>query len=531
MRMTSFVCDRARTHHRRHLFIHATTLLIIVLAVPLNKAFSVSPAHHDLIRIQRAPHMKLIVDMQSKKGCRFGHSHCGLRAQPEDDGLSSKEATSTPPTVLTLSMIFLPVISLIFPNLLHLAKSLLPNSAAQFSAVTALFVSNRVYLYVMASTIVGLAGSRGSADNPQLGRRITDLTEELLYRPRLGKPRDLMDPTFEDDVVKKPTLIQSLVDSGIEENLDQVSTESQALILPLLVSFLLALSIFLLPFWSGTQAILTGGGGEASALQEALSEVFPAVSRIWNTGLLALFTRSEVRRLGYQMKWIPDSVVFEWTVAITITGLACFWQVWQAQNFVNMALAILVARAIQLNSFVAVVGALSLLTIYDASSVFLIPAAGASAGLLENGEAFTSTSLSLASQSTAAGSAMRSVAVQKLTSETFSPGLLTTKIGNSLGGALGLGDAVFPSIMSTYAKRFDEATGDKNDEKKTSFFAVSMVGYMLGCIACEFAPLISTSGLPALVFIIPSMVGSVLLAGVVSGQLDDLVAFDPKKKN
>jgi hypothetical protein len=381
----------------------------------------------------------------------------------------------------------------------------------------------------MAITIVGLAASRGSTDSPRLGRRITDLTEELLYRPALQKYVDNQSSardTNAESPSEKPSLIQSIADSGLEESLDQVSAETQALILPLLVSFLLALSIFLLPFWSGAPSFVTENE-QGVAWNEVLSTVFPAITQVWNVGLLALFTRSEVRRLGFELKWIPDSAAFEWTAAVAITGLAVFAQIWPAQNFVNMALAVLVARAIQLDSFGAVVGALSLLTIYDATSVFLIPAAGASEILVQTGDALASSTRTLASESLAAGSAMGSVAMQKLTSETFTPGLLTTKIGNSLGGALGLGDAVFPSLMASFAKRFDDSHVTIS-ERRISLFAVCMVGYIVGCMACEFAPLVSTTGLPALLFIIPSMLGSLLLGSAVSGQLQELIAYDPK---
>mmetsp|Transcript_19249 Transcript_19249/g.40375 ORF Transcript_19249/g.40375 Transcript_19249/m.40375 type:complete len:97 (-) Transcript_19249:374-664(-) len=36
-------------------------------------------------------------------------------------------------------------------------------------------------------------------------------------------------------------------------------------------------------------------------------------------------------------------------------------------------------------------------------------------------------------------------------------------------------------------------------------FEASLLGYAAGCLACEFAPTISTGGVPALVFLLPSM--------------------------
>ena len=444
------------------------------------------------------------------------------------------DSDSDTPEPLTAMMPLLPLISVVFPGLLQLAKSFPANSSEQFAAITALFVSSRLYIYGMSSTIVGLAAVRGARDSPQLGGRIVDLTEELLYRPQLDVSTSMQSGTDLSDETERPTIIQSLSSSGVEESLNDVSGETQALILPLLVSFLLALSVFLVPFFKDT--VPTGSEIEAASdLRSLLQSIAPPLSQGWNMLLLVLFTRAEIRRSSFELS-LETSATIEWAMAIGITGLASIAKIWQAQNFVNMALAILVARAIQLDQFSAVVGALTLLTIYDATSVFLIPAAGAleasTMGIESSISSDITTSLPasfLAADPTPAASAMGSVAVQKLSSSTFQPGLLITKVGDRLGGSLGLGDAVFPSLLSSFVKRFDNKRESESRNKRISLFAVSMVGYLLGCFACEFAPFLSTSGLPALLFIIPSMVLSVLLAASISGELEDLFEFDPKQ--
>ena len=437
----------------------------------------------------------------------------------------------------------LPLASLIFPQLLQIAKSLPPNSSEQLVIVITLFVTNRVYLYALSGTIVGLAALRGAGDSPKLGERITDLTNELLFRPSLRiKSRE--DRITRDDDEGKPSIIRSLTDSGFQKSLDDVSSETQALFLPIVVSLLLALSVFLLPLWTG-QNLFGGSFGEQqdssfvflSEFKDFLSQVLPKISTAWNICLLALFTRSELRRLGSETglfsmvqldtegdySYDSSSIVIfsEWAIAIAITSLAFFFQQWPAQNFVNMALAILVARVIQLNKFRDIIAALCLLTLYDATSVFLIPAANA---------------IDPPSSAAAAGSAMGSVAIQKLSSSVFQPGLLTTKIGNSLGGSLGLGDAVFPSLLVNFCRRFDlhqeQRQKEEEDEEinrpRISLLTVSMGGYFLGCFACEFAPMISSSGIPALVFIVPVMLGSILLTCTVTspGNLKELFEFD-----
>lgn len=450
---------------------------------------------------------------------------------------------------------------------------------------------------------MGLAGWRGaSCDDARLGERITSLTDELLYRPSLNLDYDRVKVVVEADsdvVVQEeegeqkskrdttPAMIQSMKDSGLSESLDGVSTDTQALLLPLLVSALLAVSVFLVPVWNDYYGSTTGGdvllfpsfnfGGDIAAeFQKIVSQLLPQISQAWNIGLIALFTRQEIRRLGFELNYRMGEVLFDssiptdWVFAIVITGTAFFTQFWPVQNFVNMALAILVARAIQLDRFPAIVGALSLLTLYDASSVFLIPAA---ANAMEHVTTAATTTTATTMMTAAAdagaggggGSAMGSVAIQKLTSGTFQPGLLVTKIagGRIVGGGLGLGDAVFPSLLVNFVRRFDlavmatkqqqqqqqmkddrsggsnsssSADEEKKEEKeRTSLFAVSMTSYIIGCLACELVPpMVSSSGgggLPALVFIIPTMLGSVLLASVVSGEVEDLWNFDPLNVN
>ena len=71
----------------------------------------------------------------------------------------------------------------------------------------------------------------------------------------------------------------------------------------------------------------------------------------------------------------------------------------------------------------------------------------------------------------AQSSAMGVVAINKLTSSNFQPGLLVTKVESRIGGALGLGDAVFPSLLATMARRFD--VNQNNNDTESSLFLAS----------------------------------------------------------
>ena len=501
------------------------------------------------------------------------------------------------------------------PSLVSYARSFPPNSSEQFAVVTLLIVSNRIYLYALALTIVGVSAVRSAttaSDPSSLGQRLTALTEELLV---LDKPLRVVDgtksaatttTTIEEEgettettpvttttappssPPPPPSFIQKLVDdSGLEENLDGVDSGTQALLLPLLVSGLLAASVVSLPFWSsdGLPTTDVADNELLQQLQNIIKDVIPFVSQAWNAILLTLFTRSELRRLGYELFGIGSSsnapingsktiipttitkpqIVVECVLALAITGYgAYFLQYWPACNFVNMAIAILVARSIQLNSFRSIVGALALLTLYDGASVFLIPAAANAidATITDNVAAASSSfsSTTLFADASASASAMGSVAIQKLTSTSFQPGLLVTKLdGDKLTGTLGLGDAVFPSILASFLKRFDDDHhGDDRGERKNaatatatatatgydddddvydecidtrkpplpSLFVASLIGYAVGCAACEFAPTISTGGVPALVFLLPSMSIATILTAVASGQFHDLWKYE-----
>ena len=124
--------------------------------------------------------------------------------------------------------------------------------------------------------------------------------------------------------------------------------------------------------------------------------------------------------------------------------------------------------------------------------------------------------------------------------------------GNKLTGALGLGDQVFPAILATFLKRYDTATAtatkppvsfassslSSSSEDTTStigpsLFLLSLLGYILGCLLCEVVPAFSgmggSTGVPALVFILPSMIMLTVLGAVASNQWDDLWNYNASK--
>jgi hypothetical protein len=438
-----------------------------------------------------------------------------------------------------------PFLSVIFPILLVLALSFPERSTEQLAVVAVLFGANRLYLYLLSTIIVALAAFRGSRDDARLGQRLVGLTEELLYSPSLEKTKTFKEDREEksaDGTVKEPgafasspALIQSL-STELGDSLDTVSIETQAVILPLLVSALLASSVFFLQILGGdgTPKIPTIESIDFD-LFSSFQEFLPFLSKLYTIALLTLFTRCEVRRLSFQQNFVEDKEWIHWLVGLGITIVA-YLGVWPAQNVCNMALACLVARGIQISRFPAIVAALAALTVYDAASVlFLQPAFAASidsitaAGTTVLSDSAGSTLLAAAGDtSNASSSAMGAVAMDKLTSAYFQPGLLVTRIGSNLGGALGLGDAVFPAILAIFAKRYDRQVQYDVNAPTISLFAASMVGYVVGCLACDLVPFLSTTtGVPALLLIAPSMLLSVAGVASIRGEIEAVWKFDP----
>lgn len=503
---------------------------------------------------------------------------CALFASNEDrDGTNSNRIQER------LQQAFLPSLSVLWwplfaamgiPALVSFCRSFPPNSAEQFAAVTLLIATNRIYLYALGLTIVATASFRGRNDPKELGQRLTVLTEELLV---LDSPLRVEAETVEDSSntasrtktavapfpAPAPSFVKKMVDdSGLEENLDGVDAKTQALVLPALVAGLLAISVVSLPFF--TEGLLGSSPADTASLdvewiadlQASLSKILPFLSQAWNAILLTLFARAEFRRLGAELFGISSGelstdemtpvpkaqIVAECLLAVAVTGYGAYYlQYWPAQNFVNYAIAVLVARAIRLDSFNAVVSALVLLALYDGASVLLIPGAanaamdaavssvGAAASETnKNMVDASSMALAVASNSVSS-SAMGSVAMQKLTSGGFQPGLLVTKLdGNKITGTLGLGDAVFPSILASFLKRFDEDCNKNNsdDNHQSRLFQASLGGYVVGCLACELVPSIATRGVPALVFIVPFMGLATVLSAVQAGRFEELRQYN-----
>ena len=374
----------------------------------------------------------------------------------------------------------IPVLSLGLPLLLQ-ADLILP-----------LFIAKRLYIYLMAGTVVAVASIRGATeDSASLGTRMVDLTRQILPSSQEQETEDIR---FQELQV-----------------LDQVEGSTQAVGLPLLVVSSLVTSLFFVLLQNTDFGTGDNDPSSIQPLWESVRSILPQLITASNGLVVALFARAELKRAAFLG---DNSEVVSLVGALVLSALAYLGSaslVWPIQNLLCMCLAINVSRAIQLPRLGPILLALSGLVVYDVASVGV--------QLVNLGSA------TLAQQQgggggDAASSVMGAVALSKAGGAVWQPGLFQIQLRGHVSDLLGLGDAVFPSLLSTFCLRYDFDKGD------TNYFRASLFGFALGCLACEFAPGINSSGLPALLFIVPLMLAAVLGLALAEGNLSSLWSFD-----
>ena len=447
----------------------------------------------------------------------------GQSSQSQSSPLLSDQTSSA------ILFIALPLLSLALPILLNL------------KLFAALSIAKRLYIYLVAASIVIIGSSRGATDSPNLGERLQSLTAEIL--PKMGDDGGFASFSPAED------------DTRFEElrALDAVSPTAQSAALPVVVVSSLFLSVLLLQLQNGGDMVSTGDtevGAQLTAIAESLRSFLPSLVQLSNVAVIGLFVRGEVGRgiVAWSGNTLQDTSSEDeeetgstgtlsqaiLPASAALVGLAYFAPVsiaWPLRNLVCSCLGIGVVRAVQIPKLTPIVAALMLLVVYDVYSVGMMLVELGSQSIASSGGETTSAVAGAAtpavtSTSTAASSAMGAVAMSKVDdSSLWQPGLLEVRLRGRVTDLLGLGDAVFPSLLSTFALRFDSSRFD--DTNIPYYFAASVAGYGVGCVACEFAPGIGSSGLPALLFIIPSMLISVFGLSLVRGEISEIFQYKP----
>ena len=126
---------------------------------------------------------------------------------------------------------------------------------------------------------------------------------------------------------------------------------------------------------------------------------------------------------------------------------------------------------------------------------------------------------------------MMSVATQNLP---LGPSRLLFPIANAGASRfpyslLGLGDIVIPATFSSLMLRFDLWKNSSKDEplEKASkpLFLTSLVAYSIGLGAASYANAVTRQGQPALLYLVPAMVGGSVIVAALRGDLVDLINF------
>lgn len=129
----------------------------------------------------------------------------------------------------------------------------------------------------------------------------------------------------------------------------------------------------------------------------------------------------------------------------------------------------------------------------------------------------------------------------------WKPGLFEVAVDNRVSDALGLGDVVFPGILSGWCLRYDNhrrgsgsdqsldalESGSSSDSSssgldvkdRNALFDGSVLGYGIGCFACEIFQ--TGGGQPALLYLVPSMLFSILIASRRNNMsIEDMLNFN-----
>eukprot|EP00959_Pyramimonas_sp_CCMP1952_P125422 2622356-Pyramimonas_sp.AAC.1 len=87
---------------------------------------------------------------------------------------------------------------------------------------------------------------------------------------------------------------------------------------------------------------------------------------------------------------------------------------------------------------------------------------------------------------------------------------------------LGLGDIVVPGIFVAILLRFD----NQRDNKGKAYFHYGMVGYVLGLATTIMVMNVFNAAQPALLYIVPGVLGAVGVRSMLYKETDELLAYD-----
>jgi len=330
-----------------------------------------------------------------------------------------------------------------------------------------------------------------------------------------------------------------------------------ALTLPLLLGGSLALSYSLISFFK--DAGIDGSSISSSIIGDeylsAIQGLLPYLTSIPSMALCVLFVATEFRSVSKAstntsllraeniaaLLYVVGAYIAKVNPTITIGGE---WNLdlGPLQNGVNIAFAATVVRALSpfLISYSSTSDSSSTASPPNVPSISIQTMALALIGvtLFDGISVFGTVANAATIDTVAPASVMETVATYKADAQLWNPGLLSVVVGHSQNAkiteALGLGDVVFPACLVAWGF-FADAVGKSTDaaeevdevpKKQISYTTATTAGYVIGSAATEivgtFSLLGSGRGLPALIFLIPSMLIAVTTVAASRGELNEV---------
>ena len=337
-----------------------------------------------------------------------------------------------------------------------------------------------------------------------------------------------------------------------------------ALTLPLLLGASLALSYTLISFFkngSSSEGLpLIPSSFIGNEHWSAIQGVLPYLTSIPSMALCLLFVATEFRSVSttkapstktssmmcgeniaalfyvvgaYIAKVYPTITIGDWNLDLA-----------PLQNGVNIAFAAVVVRALSpfLISYTSTSGSSSTSSSTPPSISIRTMALALIGVTMFDGISVFGTVANAATIDTVApaASVMETVATYKADAQLWNPGLLSVVVGHSQNAkiteALGLGDVVFPACLIAWGF-FADAVGKSTTTDDTevneapkkqqiSYTTATTAGYIIGSAATEivgsFSLLGGGRGLPALIFLLPSMLLAVTTVAWSRGELNEV---------
>jgi hypothetical protein len=491
--------------------------------------------------------------------------------------VDTEREVNTIPNILTSTLV-LPLASTLIPSLLAEITDFNIEPDRRQVAIISLLLFKRVYLYSTAYNALDWCAKRNFLSPPSsfslpeaeaeagaevegnkesnevgLGTRISAINKEL----------------FADFSTSQGNKGQQQMESQqIYVGLDSIDGYSQALLVPILIATSLVTTYAVQSANSGMlasswilQAITTSTDTDhanTEALMLLAQKVSIVLPGLISVVVCSLFSRIEIEKIfmtTQEKSKRSVSGIVSLGLAILLSLISVFYQplfatlgasailmsnIWLLQNMLNSLLAVSISRVFSFNKLQYISIALTGLVFYDyffvnglsqltdgGTSIMEAVATAklqAADTLSSASTAATTTVASAASVSGVESGLEQGLAAIQSSLRVWSPGFFQVQVGGKVSDGLGLGDVVFPSMLASWALKFDNRhstaqasegggndskmekdrkKGGDGDSKQLLLYPSTLVGFLVGCLLCEVFQ--TGSGQPALLYVVPGM--------------------------